>query len=468
MFNRIVVCVCVALSLGVAPAGAQQPRPDGWKGWRAGAAKVNITPAELMWMSGYAGRTKPAEGKLTDLWAKALVLEDPSGRRAVLVTMDLVGIERALSVEVCQELKQKYGLAREAILLSVSHTHTGPVVRSNLNVMYQLDAKQQKQVADYAKVLHANLVRVVGDALKQLAPAELSWGIGKTTFAVNRRTNKEADVPKLRASGLLKGPVDHDVPVLAVRAPKGELRAVVFGYACHATVLSFYQWSGDYPGFAQIELEKAHPGMVALFWAGCGADQNPLPRRTVGLAEEYGRKLAGAVEDMLAAPLTPLGDGKLGVAYAEIDLPFADLPSREQLVKDSLSKSKYEAARAKLLLKQMAEKGSLRGTYPYPVQVWQMGPELTWVALGGEVVVDYALRLKQEIGPGKTWIAGYCNDVMAYIPSLRVLKEGGYEGGGAMVYYGLPTVWGPRIEELIVAAVHRQVKQARATPTLPR
>ncbi len=397
MFNRIVVCVCVALSLGVAPAGAQQPRPDGWKGWRAGAAKVNITPAELMWMSGYAGRTKPAEGKLTDLWAKALVLEDPSGRRAVLVTM----------------------------------------------------------------------VRVVGDALKQLAPAELSWGIGKTTFAVNRRTNKEADVPKLRASGLLKGPVDHDVPVLAVRAPKGELRAVVFGYACHATVLSFYQWSGDYPGFAQIELEKAHPGMVALFWAGCGADQNPLPRRTVGLAEEYGRKLAGAVEDMLAAPLTPLGDGKLGVAYAEIDLPFADLPSREQLVKDSLSKSKYEAARAKLLLKQMAEKGSLRGTYPYPVQVWQMGPELTWVALGGEVVVDYALRLKQEIGPGKTWIAGYCNDVMAYIPSLRVLKEGGYEGGGAMVYYGLPTVWGPRIEELIVAAVHRQVKQARATPTLP-
>src|SRR5437879_5007635 len=58
--------------------------------WKAGAAKIAITPEHAMWMSGYAARTRPAEGKLHDLWAKALILEDPSGRRAVLVTMDLV------------------------------------------------------------------------------------------------------------------------------------------------------------------------------------------------------------------------------------------------------------------------------------------------------------------------------------------------------------------------------------------
>ena len=85
---------------------------------------------------------------------------------------------------------------------------------------------------------------------------------------------------------------------------------------------------------------------------------------------------------------------------------------------------------------------------------------MTWIALGGEVVVDYALRLKKELGP--VWVAGYANDVMAYIPSLRVLKEGGYEGAGAMVYYGLPTVWSPRVEELIVAAVRNQVTAVRA------
>jgi hypothetical protein len=111
-------------------------------------------------------------------------------------------------------------------------------------------------------------------------------------------------------------------------------------------------------------------------------------------------------------------------------------------------------------LKQLEDKGSLRQTYPYPVQAWQLGDNVTWIALGGEVVVDYALRLKKELGP--VWVAGYANDVMAYIPSLKVLKEGGYEGGGAMVYYGLPAVWSPAVEETIVEAVREQVKTVRA------
>ena len=95
------------------------------------------------------------------------------------------------------------------------------------------------------------------------------------------------------------------------------------------------------------------------------------------------------------------------------------------------------------------------------MQVWQLGDGLTWVLLGGEVVVDYSLRLKKELGPGRTWVAAYTNDVMAYIPSLRVLNEGGYEGEGSMVYYALPTKWAPEVEELIVKEVHRQVEETR-------
>jgi hypothetical protein len=428
--------------------------------WKAGVAKAIITPEHLMWMSGYGARDKPAEGKLHDLCAKALVLEDPAGHRCVLVTMDLVGIPRELAVAVCGDLKTKFGLARESILLSVSHTHTGPVVRPNLSVMYDLDATQQKLAAEYAEALPGKLVGVVGEALANLQPAGLSWGNGHATFAVNRRNNKEADVPNLRDLGQLKGPVDHDVPVLAVRDLRGKVRAIVCGYACHATVLSFYQWSGDYPGFAQSELEKDYPGAVALFWAGCGGDQNPLPRRTVALAETYGRKLAESVEAVLRAPMMPI-HGELKAAYTEVDLPFAPLPTRDALVKDAMDKNRFVAARAKLLLQRLEKQGSLHSTYPYPVQVWQLGSGFTFVALGGEVVVDYSLRLKKELGLGRTWVAGYTNDVMAYIPSLRVLKEGGYEGGGAMVYYGLPTVWGPQVEELIVAAVHKLIKNTQ-------
>jgi len=458
MRRWLALSLCVVFLSSSSPAQAFEHAAPSWK---AGVAKITITPEHLMWMSGYAARTRPAEGKLHDLWAKALVLEDSNGRRAVLVTMDLVGIPRDFSVAVCGKLKQRYGLSREAIILSVSHTHTGPVIRHNLDDMFDLDETQRKLISDYTQTLQGKLIAVVGEAFRQVAPAQLSWGNGHATFAVNRRNNKEADVPQLRAAGQLKGPVDHDLPVLLVRDTQSHLRAIVYGYACHATVLDFYLWSGDYPGFVQLDLEKAHPGAVALFWAGCGGDQNPLPRRSVARAEDYGRQLADGVEAVLKQAMTPITGG-LAAAYTEIDLPFAELPSREQLLRDSTDKNRAIATRARHLLQELDRNFALPCTYPYPVQAWQLGSDLTFLALGGEVVVDYSLRLKKELGPGTTWVAGYANDVMAYIPSRRVLKEGGYEGGGAMVYYGLPAAWGPRVEELIVAAVHEQVKNVRA------
>jgi hypothetical protein len=413
-----------------------------------------------MWMSGYASRTKPAEGTLTDLWAKALVLEDAKGGRCVLITLDLVGFPRDFSQEVCRAIAKRHSLKRERVCLSCSHTHTGPVVRGNLETMYGLDDRQAKLVKEYRAFLLLRVLAVVDEAVKGVAPANLAWGNGEAAFAVNRRNNKEADVPKLREAHQLKGPVDHQVPVLRVTDSRGRLRAVVCGYACHATVLSFYKWSGDYPGFATQDLEKRNPGTVAMFWAGCGGDQNPLPRRKVELAEKYGKELADAVGAVLRGKLTPI-TGTLSTSYAEIELPLAELPTREQIVQDSMSKDRYIAARARALLETLKSKGRLRGAYPYPVQAWQLGNGPTLVTLGGEVVVDYALRIKKELAGKPVWVMAYANDVMAYIPSLRVLKEGGYEGGGAMVYYGLPAVWSPKVEERIVDAVKAQVKKLR-------
>jgi hypothetical protein len=406
-------------------------------------------------MSGYGARTKPAEGTNLDLWAKTLVLEDPRGQRAVLVTLDLVGIARDLALTICDTLSEKYGLERSQVMLAVSHTHCGPVVGRNLASMYFLEPKQLQYVDDYAARLRETIGQLVGQAIEGLAPCSVSWASGQATFAVNRRNNKEADVPRLRDEGRLVGPVDHDVPVLAVRDPQGRLAAVVFGYACHATVLDFYQWSGDYPGFAQKRLEESHAGVTALFWAGCGADQNPLPRRKVELAEEYGLQLAQAVDRVLAGAMAPI-EGGLHTTYREIDLPFATLPTRDDLDRQAKSSNRFEAQRGRLLLERIDAGKPLSPTYPYPVQCWRLGRDLRWLALGGEVVVDYAVRLKGEVGRERTWVAGYSNDVMAYIPSRRVLAEGGYEGGGAMLYYGLPTVWSPEVEELIVREARSQ------------
>jgi neutral ceramidase len=424
--------------------------------WRCGVAKANITPQRPMWMSGYAGRDKPAQGKLTDLWAKALVFEDSKGHRAALVTLDLIGIDRDFSLAICKSLKEDYGLERSQIALCSSHTHTGPIIGRNLNAMYFLDDASRDQVIDYSATVHRQIVTIVGEALKNMAAARISWANGHSTFAVNRRNNAEANVPDLRARGQLKGPVDYDVPVLAVRHAGGDaadkLMAIVFGYACHATVLSFFEWSGDYPGFAQIELERAHPEALALFFAGCGADQNPLPRRDVKLAEAYGRSLAASVDAVLASSMNPV-EGEFSAAYAEVPLAFDKLPTREQLEKDSQATDKYVAKRATLLLEQINAGRELPQTYPYPVQLWRLGSGLQWVTLGGEVVVGYSLRIKRELGRERTWVAGYANDVMAYIPTAEIRGKG-YEGGGAMVYYGLPAIWGLEVEETVVRAVH--------------
>ena len=459
-FHRLEAFRC-ALSLLLFGTVVFVEAPVSADDWKAGVAKVNITPKEFMPMAGYASRDRPADGKLTDLWAKALVIDDGNENRAALVTLDLIGIDRALSVSVCNSLEQKYGLSRAQVALCTSHTHTGPVVARNLRPMHfeVLDKKQQKQIEDYSDFLETQIIAVVGEAIANHQPSQLSWGSGTSTFATNRRNNPEADVPKLREEGKLQGPFDHDVPVLAVRDKDGKLTGVVFGYACHSTVLSFYQWSGDYGGFAQIELEKAHPNCVAMFWAGCGGDQNPLPRRTVELAMEYGERLAKAVDKVLENPMQVV-KAKLSSSYQEIDLPLDTLPTKEEIEADTKSKNRYIAARAKMLLSEINAGRSLAQTYPYPIQLWRIGEEVQFVALGGEVVVDYAIRLKSELKGTQTWVAGYANDVMAYIPSRRVLREGGYEGGGAMIYYGLPTVWAPEVEKLIIDEVNRQVSHS--------
>jgi hypothetical protein len=253
----------------------------------------------------------------------------------------------------------------------------------------------------------------------------------------------------LREQGLLVGPVDHNLPVLSVRDPAGKLRAVVFGYACHATVLSLMQWSGDWPGFAQLEIEKNHPDAIAMFWAGCGADQNPIPRRTVELAEEYGRQTAAGVDAALRSPM-PKVAGSLKSVYREIDLAFDELPTKESVENDLKSENLFIVRRAQWLMSVIARDGKLSPTYPYPVQMWGIGNDVRLTFLGGEVVVDFSLRLRSELPGASNWIAAYSNDVMAYIPSKRVLLEGGYEGETAMIYYGLPTKWSTDVEEHIV------------------
>lgn len=428
--------------------------------WKAGVARAVTTPTAHMWMAGYASRNRPAEGKFNDLWAKALVLEDASGKRAVLITLDLCGIGKTLSDRIRDRLQSDYKLGREAIAISCSHSHSGPMVGDYLPSMNFLDATQQGYLNDYTKNLENTIVRITGEAIHSMKPAQLAWTMGHADFAVNRRENQEPKVPELREKGLLKGPVDHDLPVMTISdASDGKLFAITYGYACHGTTTALYEWSGDWSGVASMEIEKAHPGVTALFWIGCAGDQNPLPRKTYKLLKHYGALAAAGVEEALKAPTMQRINPSLSMSYAEIDLPLDSIPPREKFQADLKSQDKFVANRAKILLAQLDKDGKLATHYPYPIQVWRLGQQVNWIHLGGEVTVEYSLRLKKELGAKNTWVGAYTNDVMAYIPSLKVLKEGRYEGEESMVYYCLPTKWAPQIEEIIVKEVHRQVEQ---------
>ncbi|GAB3163596.1 neutral/alkaline non-lysosomal ceramidase N-terminal domain-containing protein [Telluribacter humicola] len=444
----LLTSLCLLATLGAEADGLA-------KGWKVGVARRVITPKQSMWMAGFAVRNHPSEGTLHDLWAKALVLEDEEGKQAVLVTTDLLGIPKGISDRIRNRLYTDHKLSKAQIILNSSHTHSGPVLSDALFDIYPLDAEQIARVNQYSRFLEDQIVALVGEALRKTEPARIYAENGVTRFQVNRRNNNAAVLPRLTE---LQGPNDYAVPVLKVENEWGELKAVAFGYACHPTVLNGYQWSGDYVGFAQIELEKAHPGVTALFFQGTGADQNPLPRNTIPLAQQYGRELAAAVDRVLQEPMHVL-PARLSTAYSEIELPLTAHPDKEGYAKIAKEvTTDYQKRWANRMVSKLQQGETMPKTYPYPVQVWHLG-DLPLVTLGGEVVVEYAIKLKQIFGPS-TFVMGYSNDVMAYIPSSTILREGGYEGESSQMVYGLPSTWESTIETMILYEAVRLARQA--------
>ncbi len=428
--------------------------------WKAGIAKAIITPEKPVWLAGYGSKRAP-DGKLHELWMKALALEDDHGRRVVLITSDFEGVPKSMSDRVFEQLRKQFQLERQDVMFTFSHNHCGPRLGDDLVDYYPVDAEQVELVNEYTGLMVTKCVAMVGQALAQLAHARVQIGEGKTTFAVNRRDNREAEVPDLLAKGLpLKGVVDHAVPVLTVTRPDGTLSAVLFGYACHPTTLSFFTWCGDYPGFAQLEIERNHPGTTAMFVNTCGGDQNPIPRRSLELCQRYGQMLAAAVEEVLKQPLKPVSPG-LRTAFELIDLPYLSVVSREELTGLLHDTNALRARWAARLLKELDAGKKFESAYPYPIHAWRLGEEMLVIGMGAETVVDYALRFKRDFGPG-TWVCGYADDQIAYIPSRRVWEEGGYEGGSSLYEYGRPAFrWSGDVEERIVACVHRLAKKVR-------
>ena len=408
---------------------------------KVGTAVADITPETPIWLSGYAVRQKPAAGVLQPLHAKALAIDDGQGGNIVIVTVEVLG----LSKEIVDEVRAKAGMGRindhSRILFNSSHTHTGPVIWPCLDVVYELAPDDQRQIAAYRQKLTGLLVGIIDSALARMTPAKLYFGRGSAGFAINRRGAINPN-----------GPIDHEVPVLKITSPTGELRAMLFGYACHNTTIEdeFQYVNGDYSGYAMEELERSNPGATAMFMIGCAGDQNPEPRGKLSQAKDHGAELAGSVNAVLKASMTEV-HGPIRTARTDFDLPFAAV---DPLVyqKDILGDNIYKQRRAKLML-QAYNKGWNVDAYKYPIQVVRFGKDLTILGLADEVVVDYSLWNKKRYPKENLFVAGYCNQVNCYIPTKRLLKEGGYEPDESMIYYGFPGSYKPEVEDIIMAKI---------------
>jgi hypothetical protein len=427
--------------------------------WKAGIASAKITPTAPMYLAGFGGRSAAAEGTLHDLWVKVLALQAANGSRAALITSDVCGVSRATYLRICDRLRQRCGLEQSQVLLTYSHTHTGPALDECLQDYCGWDPPARARIKAYTVQFETTVVDCVAEALAKLEPATLSAGEGHVAFAVNRRNNKEARISEILARGEpLRGPVDHSVPVLAVKGDHGRLKAAVFGYACHTSCLGLKQWSGDYAGFAMLDLEQRYPQTQAMFFQACGGDQGAMPRRTVELTEKYGRMLADGVAQTLEGSMRPL-PSSLRTASATIDLPFEKVMTRDDLQQWAKRNELYRRW-AQRMLQDLDHGKHFAASWPYTVQAWRLGDQL-WITLAGEAVVDYSLKFKQQYG-GTTWVSGFAHELTAYIPSRRVWEEGGYEGG-FLGEYGLPAMrWAGDVEDRIAAGVEKVVAAVTA------
>ena len=425
--------------------------------YKVGVASVDITPDHPIRLNGFGFRRAESEGVYQKIHAKALAIEDSGRSPVVIMTVDVLGIPADIYDEVARRLEKKAGLKKDRLAITATHTHTGPMLSGANATLFgtPIPKDHLANIDKYTPVFIDKLEAAALAALQDRKPAKLEWGVGKATFAMNRRGKKDR--------------FDHDLPVLFVKDEKGAVRAVYLAYACHCVTLSHNKIGGDWAGFAGAAIEEQFPNCVALIAIGGGADQNPNSGVTgdkVEIATAQGRELAAEVKRLARNFLAPV-TGSITASVTTLELPLAALPTRAQWEQKG-KRMDAIGHHARVTLARLDKGDKLPTKIDYPVQTWAFGDSLAMVHLPGELVVDYPLRLKRELDSHRLWVTGYANNAPCYIPSERVLKEGGYEGGGAMIYYDQPAPFAPGLEDKIVDAVKVQIGKSFAATIDPK
>lgn len=419
-----------------------------------GVASIDITPQHPVRLHAFprGERVNETAEVAQRIHAQALVIGTDAQEPVVLVTTDLLGISEEMSAELARRLAERAGLKdRARLTFTATHNHSAPALATMAPYVFRQPPKPEHaaNIARYGDWLLDRLEVVVKAALADRRPARLHFVRGSAGFAVNRRVLKDG---RMVGFGINPdGETDHEVPLLAVRSPGGDLRAVWLSYACHGVCWRKNSVHGDWMGTARQLIEAEHPGAVALITIGCAGDQNPAVTEANDPTTP-GREIAVEVNRLLAQPGRPL-KGPPKTEFRRFEIPLEPVPPLEYW---AAQKDWY----GRTVLAQLQEGRAPRSAAPFVVQSWSFGDDLSVVFLAGEVFAGYGLRLKRELGADRLWVNAYANAMPAYIPTARALPEGGWEVDDSRRNYGLPSRVAPEAEDIIIRAVHEIVPAA--------
>lgn len=447
--------LCAGVSAAVGASG----------GWKAGFADADITPKPGLPVmpSGFAN-SRIMEGAESPLLAQALALEAADGRRAVLFTADLLGFGRITVDAVRHKVRKAHGIPEENVCFSASHTHWAPAV----------NFRTGSAIGDvnvwYLAFLETTLLELADRALKNLAPAEVAYGSTEAQIGMNRRLPGQQGI---QWAPYPAGSYDRHTPILRVRRVASPRQVLVIGHACHPTSMgNLNQWSPDYPGAMRRKLEADLEDCRTMFVNGSGADAKVVHRdpatgrhefsASLERSHEAGLALARAILERLRAgpPLEPL-DARLGAALVRGKLPLQEGPSQEEIERMALD-GRITGATTWWARKMLAFPDARRD-FDYAVQAWQLG-ELTIVAMEGEVCADWGAFARSLPTTRHSMTIGYANEVSSYIPTARLIQEGGYESDLSHKIYLLPGRFDPRMELEVTALLRRAVACAAGRP----
>jgi neutral ceramidase len=412
--------------------------------FKAGVAKLEVTPPVGVRMAGFAGRALPSLAVHDPLWARALVLDD-GARRAGLVALDLIYAPEDLVAKVREAVASPTGISPDGLLIASTHTHSGP-----------LDAREEAtdQERAYWASLPDKLIQLVSQAAASLQPARLGAASGWCAVGINRRERMPGNRIELGRNYF--GVFDTELGVIRVEGAGGAPIAALVNYACHPVCLMAdnYLLSADYPGFARHMLEDRLGGGMALFFNGACGNVNPreaavnhgmVSGSNFGTAARAGANVA-AEAARVWRKAAPTDGVTLSFARRTISLPTnydRALKAAEQALADTERQAAGPAPdespyvtwrtrpnpqRAKTRLARVREKGSAPVTCE--IQVIRVGA-IAFLGWPGEIFCELGMAAKEGSPFRPTYVIGYANGSIGYVPTPEAFGEGGYEANVA-------------------------------------